>query len=1425
MADSYDGSLRFNTELDNSGFEQGSDKLLQAIKSLQQSVENIGQNMSAGLNSVTQSLQNLSNNAVSANQAVSQSGQEAVTTNQQIAQSANAAAEATQRMSTAPRNVNTEYSSIERTITSLGDQLTRLGTQARIGFNSEGQVLRFNDSVGIVARRVQELRDRLAALAEVRTPTEEFTNYQEIVNEAQQSLEGLIASRDRLSRLGIGEENETFRTIIQSIEQATQRLNDFQGRIQELEATGRAFTLGSDTAEYQNIAGQLAALEPRLGAVISAGQRAAHAFNGITSALGRMGRAMGNAVVHAFTATVQRLGAGLRAIGGAARRAVAGLFNFNRATGNGINPINGLIRGLTSFRTLLAQRVKNAIMSEVYKSFQEGIQKFAEYSSAFNQAMSNIKNTGAQIGAQVASLVAGIITAVEPVLTRILSLINSVITALSALFAKLGGKSTVAVATKGTQSYADSLKSAAGGAGKAAKEQKKFNAELYGWDELTRQNKQEDTSGGGGGGAGASGPSWTEVPVKDLWPDDIDWFQKSFEWAEKFADALDSIPWDSIQEGARKAGTAIAQFLNGVFANLHLARSLGTTIAQAFNTAFDFALAFLKEFDFAQFGVWAGTLWNAFVEAFDFADVRETIKLAGNGLITALANFFETIERTCSTLGAGLAEIFNGIFADIDLQSLAYAFMLGLHDLNVAIQAFIDGVEWDKIAANIKSGLNTLIKGMVFNKDGELVNVWAENGKVVGELIGKFVSLVYDIVTGLEWETLGSNLAAWLSNAIKGIDLTKLFGIFVQAFNGLVKMIGGFVRGMDWIDLGKNLGESLVNAIKMIDWKNFGKTVGDLLIAALGLLAGFVQGVDWLDLARSIIGGIGEALVNVDWLSLMATLGALLVGVIEGALELMLGAIAGCLDGLSAAFDALGCDSIAGFFKGISDALSGVGAWLKEHIVDPVVNGVKEMLGINSPSTVFAEIGTNLIAGLLQGISEAWHTITDFFSEVLGTLFQTISDKWEEIKTTTLETYTQIKDTIMEKWEEIKAIVSEKVESIKADLAEKWETIKADLSEKVETIKAEITQKWEEIKTTVATTVENIKTDTIQKWENIKQTVSATVENLKQDIQNKWNDVKQNVSTTANNIKQTVTDRWNETKQNASTAISNIKSTAETNFNNIKTSVSNSLDTMKQNALTNWETMKSTAATQFENIRATVQSKMEEAESFLKNLNWSSIGTDLIEGFFEGVKEKWERVKEWVSDAAESLTRTVKDAFDINSPSKVWMQIGTYLDEGLADGLQGGERSLLNAASGIATSLNQRMQGAEMDISTDADLERLDVIMDKLSGIASIIDHIAEALAAMGGLEIPQIAIGQVVPPKTRVGAPGTMPEESYTVQDEATSELVQLVRNIRDFLSSNSGGRPINLTATVDGRVLFQTVVDENNRAINRTGASPIRV
>ncbi|MBR4720102.1 MAG: hypothetical protein IKP31_07680, partial [Lachnospiraceae bacterium] len=196
MADGYDGSIKFNTELDNDGFDKGSDKLLNAIKSLQQSVETLGQNMSTGINGVIQSLQTMSTQATNANQAVGTSGQEALQTIQQITQAANTAAQATQNMANAPRNANTEYNSINRTITSLGDRLMRLGTQARIGFSNDGQVMRFQDNMEIAGRRVEELRARLNALGEVQIPTEEYTTYLQLIDEAQQSVNELQATQD-----------------------------------------------------------------------------------------------------------------------------------------------------------------------------------------------------------------------------------------------------------------------------------------------------------------------------------------------------------------------------------------------------------------------------------------------------------------------------------------------------------------------------------------------------------------------------------------------------------------------------------------------------------------------------------------------------------------------------------------------------------------------------------------------------------------------------------------------------------------------------------------------------------------------------------------------------------------------------------------------------------------------------------------------------------------------------------------------------------------------------------------------------------------------------------------------------------------------------------------------------------------------------
>jgi hypothetical protein len=55
--------------------------------------------------------------------------------------------------------------------------------------------------------------------------------------------------------------------------------------------------------------------------------------------------------------------------------------------------------------------------------------------------------------------------------------------------------------------------------------------------------------------------------------------------------------------------------------------------------------------------------------------------------------------------------------------------------------------------------------------------------------------------------------------------------------------------------------------------------------------------------------------------------------------------------------------------SGIVDAISGIGTWIKSHIIDPIVDAVKRFFGIKSPSTVFAGIGKNMIAGLFKGLA------------------------------------------------------------------------------------------------------------------------------------------------------------------------------------------------------------------------------------------------------------------------------------------------------------------------------------------------------------------------------------------------------------------------------------------------------------------------
>lgn len=63
------------------------------------------------------------------------------------------------------------------------------------------------------------------------------------------------------------------------------------------------------------------------------------------------------------------------------------------------------------------------------------------------------------------------------------------------------------------------------------------------------------------------------------------------------------------------------------------------------------------------------------------------------------------------------------------------------------------------------------------------------------------------------------------------------------------------------------------------------------------------------------------------------------------------------------------------------------------------------------------------------------------------------------------------------------------------------------------------------------------------------------------------------------------------------------------------------------------------------------------------------IGRDMIQGLINGITEKWEELKSKIHEMADALPMWMRDLLGIESPSRVFMEIGGYIGEGLAKGI------------------------------------------------------------------------------------------------------------------------------------------------------------
>lgn len=115
-------------------------------------------------------------------------------------------------------------------------------------------------------------------------------------------------------------------------------------------------------------------------------------------------------------------------------------------------------------------------------------------------------------------------------------------------------------------------------------------------------------------------------------------------------------------------------------------------------------------------------------------------------------------------------------------------------------------------------------------------------------------------------------------------------------------------------------------------------------------------------------------------------------------------------------------------------------------------------------------------------------------------------------------------------------------------------------------------------------------------------------------------------------------------------------------------------------------------------IKAVVDGIIAGVEDF------KDTGVQLIEGLWEGIKERWSKLVDSVMNLGGNLITKVRNLFGIESPSKVFRQIGEYCVEGLDEGSEG-----LFGDDGLTASVQ-----AEVETRNSASNERANYIIELL---------------------------------------------------------------------------------------------------------------
>ena len=705
-----------------------------------------------------------------------------------------------------------------------------------------------------------------------------------------------------------------------------------------------------------------------------------------------------------------------------------------------------------------AQKSEVRYAAMVKSAMQQGI--VGTYAREMNTAEGAVRTLTQQLktlGQALGSLFLPILQAVLPWISAFVDLITDAIKAIAAFFGikfqeiKWGDPTGMKQTADGMGQTADGANSTADALGDAAKNAKAMRDYTMGFDELNVIEPPSDSSGGAGAGAGAGDVGGGSLGL-DL---DTLWDEAVFASASKQIDELKQKIKDFYEEWrwqieAIGAGTMLM--------------TLGKMV-EKLKEAGIFSGGFLKNMNtISKVGLSAvvitlqWTLMDQFLENFiqegSWAEFIKAAVTAALGTWALGAMWGPT--GVIIGLGITAAVSLGATFEDGSVDSIEEV-VTGLTGLAAVAGAV--GVILKK--TDLGAAISLLFSGAKF---GDVFAAWFPQAASITSTVTTWVTTT--LLPG--FRTALTKLPTMLVNVVKAIPG---WGWIVTAITGAIALA---VADYDFTDIGYRIGYGIGSALK-----NVGKFFG-----AAG---------DWIaGVGKSIMDGIDAAW---EWVKEEFDFNS----VVE-LIVLMFNPVSWVTKIVPKMIE-IGSEVLPGLWQGIEDGWNNFWSNIEEFL-DGFIQGFMDGLGISSPSKVFAEIGTFIVEGLLNGITEKWEDLKKWYSTNVAPKFtkEYWLTKWDTIRQGAVNKLKEAKEGIAGKWGEVKSWFSTNVAPLLT--IEYWKTkfdgVRQGITDKLTEVKNSISDKWTEVKKWYSTNVapKFTKVYWAEKFAGLKDGFVQTIKNM-----------------------------------------------------------------------------------------------------------------------------------------------------------------------------------------------------------------------------------------------------------------------------------------------------------------------------------------